>query len=49
MRKVSNFVKFRQNFIKIGSKNDDFDENLANFAENSVKNVKKFDEFLLKF
>jgi len=41
-------VKFRQNFIKIGSKNDEFDQNLAKFADISVKNVKKFDEFLLK-
>ena len=41
-------MKFRQNFIKIGSKNDDFDQDLAKFADISVKNVKKFDEFLLK-
>ena len=41
LRKSSNFVKFRQNFIKIASKNDDFDQNLAKFADTSVKNVKK--------
>ena len=41
-------MNFLENLIKIASKNDGFDQYLAKFADISVKNVKKFDEFLLK-
>ena len=52
VEKDKKIIKFREiptKFHQNGSKNDGFDQNLGKFAENSVKNVKKFDEFLLKF